>query len=136
MRIFSILIQEAFPKKENKEKAEYWGEQSKHYKYLIDEIKKQYTKIPDRRELAELAVKASKANQAIEELRKITTIDGGENLKNYFHMTYRKQLRASHLNSSSSSSSSHRDNLSARQPLTIQRAVARYVDRPVMLTEM
>ena len=83
MRIFSILIQEAFLRKDNKEKASYWGEQIKNYKKLSEEIKNKNTRIPDRKELAELSLEAHKANQAIEELRKITTVDGGENLMNY-----------------------------------------------------
>ena len=97
MRIFSILIQEAFLRKDNKIKASYWGEPRKNYKKLLESIKKKNTSIPDRKELAELSIEAYKANQAIEELRKITIVDGGENLMNCFHMTYRKQLRASHL---------------------------------------
>ena len=75
MRIYSILIQEAFLRKENKEKANYWGEQCKNYKELIEEIKNRHTSILDRKELAELAIEAYKANQAIEELRKITTLE-------------------------------------------------------------
>ena len=35
MRIFSILIQEAFLRKDKKEKASYWGEQVKNYKKLL-----------------------------------------------------------------------------------------------------
>ena len=97
MRIFSILIQEAYLRKENKAKAKYWGEQTKTYKIILQSIKTSNPSIPDNKELAELALEAHKANKAIEELRKITTIDGGENLMNYFHMTYRRQLRASHL---------------------------------------
>ena len=97
MRIFSILIQEAYLRKENKNKAIYWGKQAKSYRIILQSIKTENPRIPDNKELAELALEAHKANKAIEELRKITTTDGGENLMNYFHMTYRRQLRASHL---------------------------------------
>ena len=97
MRIFSTLIQEAYLRKNNKSKASYWGEQIRNYRIILQSIKKENPRIPDNKELAELSIEAYKANQAIEELRKITIVDGGENLMNYFHMTYRKQLRASHL---------------------------------------
>ena len=70
MRIFSILIQEAFIRKDNKEKASYWGEQIKNYKKLSETIKNKNTSIPDRKELAELSIEAYKANQAIEEFKK------------------------------------------------------------------
>ena len=97
MKIFSILIQEAYLRKENKNKAKYWGEQTNNYKIILQSIKTENPRIPDNKELAELSIEAHKANKSIEELRRITVTDGGENLMNYFHMTYRRQLRASHL---------------------------------------
>ena len=97
MRIFSTLIQEAYLRKNNKIKASHWGEQIKNYRIILQSINNENPRIPDNKELAELSLEAYKANKAIEELRKITIVDGGENLMNYFHMTYRKQLRASHL---------------------------------------
>ena len=39
MIIFSILIQEAFLRKDKKEKASYWGEQVKNYKKKLLRIK-------------------------------------------------------------------------------------------------
>jgi hypothetical protein len=48
-------------------------------------------------ELAELTVEASKANQTIETIETICRTDDGENLRNTTKMTYRRQLRASHL---------------------------------------
>ena len=97
MRIFSILIQEAYRRKKNENKARHWGEQINSYRIILQSIKSENPRIPDNKELAELSLEAYKANKAIEELRKITIVDGGENLMNYFHMTYRRQLRASHL---------------------------------------
>ena len=52
MRIFSILIQEAYLRKDNKIKASYWGEQIKNYKILLQSTKKENASIPDRKELA------------------------------------------------------------------------------------
>ena len=95
MRIFSTLIQEAYLRKNNKIKASHWGELIKNYRIILQSIKKEKPRIPDNKELVELSLEAYKANKTIEELRKITIVDGGENLIN--HMTYRKQLRASHL---------------------------------------
>ena len=63
---------------------------------MIAKIKNNQSQIPDNKEKAILTIDASRANTAIETIQKICRTDG-ENLKVTTQITYRRQLRASHL---------------------------------------
>ena len=72
----------------------------KRSRRLTNEIKDKKAKQPkvsSNEELAELTQEASNANAAMEAIQMICRTDDGENLLNTTKMTYRRQLRASHL---------------------------------------
>ena len=63
----------------------------------IKDKKANLPKVSSNEELAELTQEASNANAAMEAIQMICRTDDGENLLNTTKMTYRRQLRASHL---------------------------------------
>ena len=78
-------------------KEQYWSKRSRNLKQEIKMRKLTLPKVSSNRELAELSQEASYANKAIKALQEICKTDDGENLLNTTKMTYRRQLRASHL---------------------------------------
>ena len=78
-------------------KEQYWRKRSRSLKQEIKDRKLKQPRVSNNRELAELSQEASNANNAIEAIQTICRTDDGENLLNTTKMTYRRQLRASHL---------------------------------------
>ena len=68
------------------------GEQKK-----IKDRKRKHPKVSSNEELAALMLEANTANTAIQAIQQICRTDDGENLLNTTKMTYRRQLRAAHL---------------------------------------
>ena len=78
-------------------KEEYWRKRSRRLKHEIKDKTAKQPKVSSNEELAELTQEASYANALIEAIQEICRTDNGENLLNTTKMTYRRQLRASHL---------------------------------------
>jgi hypothetical protein len=81
----------------NGSRTEYWRNQVKKLKIEIQNKKVIQPMVSTNLELTKLTVEASKANQAIETIQTICRTNDVENLRNTTKMTYRRQLRASHL---------------------------------------
>ena len=97
-RIAALIVCAANSTNSNRdERTEQWRKIANNLKKEIERTKHTQPKVATKIELANLTIEASIANKAIETIQALCRTDDGENLKINTMITYRRQLRASHL---------------------------------------